>query len=531
MDMARILLLTLTIALLCAAGCETTETVLPDQYGGWIEGTVSDGSLGEEASNSLRIRVLHIRDDGQEVRFETYTDEDGHYRIGVPNGRAVVAAAGQIWGYYTHDGVVPDAALADTVVIDGVLQRVDFQFGRYRVVAPEGMIENEEWRRVALRPVGYEDYHGVSDGWFRGSNDGLVAEFSWLPPGRYLAEVDLRDVHSDFFLPGTYRPTEAETLTVAAGEMTTYRANRPVPVRLTGRAPGLWDPDAGERIEATVTLADNPYGGQVVMCMGDAEGRFTAEVPAAGDFTLQVLAVGADGYALGPRRWAGGQYTDEATVFSLEPGDQAETTLATAGGLVVHALGDPEMEHLWINCYRLDDDWRYWSRSYETSEAVEIINLTPGSYRLRCSGDGLAVPTFHGDVVGFEDSTPVEIRPGEITEITVNMILAGRINGRVTDAAGAPLPATFTLAIHKADEQFVTLRSYNLNYGYDDAFFVYDEDTGEFEIRRLDPGEYRIRILHHHDAWIWYPAAELWDEAEPISVPEGGDSEFIDWQL
>jgi len=521
-------LLLVLLLLLTLAACDGDDVVGPGDYGGWIEGYVGDG--GDDLG-SLRVHVWALGWDDEATIYTVVTDDDGYYRIGVPNGRAVIRAEGHEWAYYGADGLTTDVNEADTLLVDGVLRRVDFLMGRVRLFTENTEEARNYWDRAALVQVDEAtdgDYFGRTRSFYL-REDTLAAELRCVVPGPVFAGVATREFHQEFYWPGSYRVCDAETLLVEPGQLTDVEVTRPEPVSLSGHFEGVFREFGYTHAKIMAHLGSR----NMAEARTDSLGNFTLVLPAAGDFWLSTVVEDSVYWRPGPIQYFDSLYRDDVTLYSLQNGESVVGLVCEKGALVIDLPGDPQIDGIRVEGYGLDDDslrmWADWTTSFDP---IHLVGITPGEYRLRLVPQGNFSPTWLGDVEAFEDAGSVNVLAGEISNVSVNLIRSGRILGRLLDAAGNPPTSSFNMVVHAADDQFFTYRTIDYHPLYCENDFEFDQTTGAFEILHIQPGQYKLRVLlPEQDSWIWYPDAESWADADVIDVPEGGDSGFIDWQL
>lgn len=529
----RRLAATAAILLLTLVGCESDTTVAPDPIGGWIEGAITDG--GEDGLGGVDMRLWHRPWGGDWMLVEFQTDADGYYCIGLPDGEAVIKAYGYKPMWYREGGPTYDVDEADTILVDGGVRRADFSCGQLRLVADEQPADPEFWdyANIVIPPLegggwgSVQALFGSNWGGFEG-DDEVSATFRFVLPGQYAVRNEPVGVWEGYFLPGTYRGSEAGSYTVNAGEVTTIVSTRPEPVVLRGRIEGSWE-EFGLVPWIRARIADGwPLGHWDC----DADGRFEIELPAGGDFELNVHMHDTTDVHSSLDHWMASYATGEAQVISVENGDTSEEIVVQVGGLEIELVGDPAMTQALIEVQ--DESGETVVDGYCLDRdpfPVRIGNVLPGSYRLRITTNGSAITCDHGGSLTMETPGTVEVAGGEITRITVPLTAGGSIPGQILMADGGTPHGCFYMAIHAVDDRYDPLSEYwSCNSGYHQ--FDYDDETGDFAIRGLAPGSYKLRVLvDGAEQWLWYPGVVDWDDATAVTVPDGGDAQWLQWTV
>lgn len=507
-------------------GCESDDLLSPSDYGGWIEGYVSDGD--PEGLAGMNVRVAHLAWDGDVTFYATETDGDGYYRIGVPNGRAVIRLGGYYgWLYYREGEVTTRSSEADTLLIDGLVSRADFACGRVRVVVADGLEHLAVWRRFSLVAPANPDFPILSGNDFWQEDGVVLTEVRMVAPDPYLAKVRGQDEDTGFFLPGSYRQADADTLVITANALTTYPTTTPEPVTLSGSVLGSWQ-ELG--LAPPMVFARLRDGGSVLWGSCDDAGRFNLTLPAAGDFQLFVSINDLEGHRRSPGLWVGGMDRESAQVFSLEGGQTQAGIDLVEGGLSLTLPADSTRTTCWITVY--DAEGRGFSDiRFDDPDPVVIAGLSAGWYRLFVDTDGQAIPTFHDGAASLDEATAVEVRAGEVTAVQVTLLAGGRVEGRLVGPDGGPPTGMFELTLVDSADWAAPVHTIRPDW-YLPRGWRYDSTTGEFAFFRLTDRTYLLRILPEDgDAWSWYPGVPNWNQATPLVIEDAGAVTGLEWQL
>ena len=516
-------LLILFLVLSGLLGCETDDLVSPSDYGGWIEGEVTDGGLDDLGGRW--IEVDHIAWDGTVTDYRTRTDDDGYYRIGVPNGRAVVSARGAGTLYFSQDGVTYVRSEADTLLIDGLATRADFRCGRLQVVVPDGLDHLATWRWLEIVIPIEGGYYSTSEP-YRPIDGALVAEVRRMPPGRFTLLSRGQDQGSCFYLPGSYRLADADSVDVGAGLLTSYMAATPDPVTISGSVLGSWQVLGFDPPEVEVYSRE---ANRILDVTCDEQGWFEAVLPAGGDFQIEVLFRDRGDIWRTFSRWVGGAGRDSARIFSLEGGQSEDGIQLVEGGLELSLPDDPSRTCTQITIYDAEGAG-LGHLTYDAAEPVRMAGLAPGWYRVHVTTDGQSIPAYHDGSLGFEEAAAVQVRAGEVTAVPVVLVEGGQISGRLVAPGGGALTVPFTFAVVQVPDWFWPMRQYASDEEQPRGF-DYDPATGDFRISLLPDGAYCLRVLHDPSGWSWYPSVPDPEQSTHLVIEDGGEVADLVWQL
>ena len=168
--------------------------------------------------------------------------------------------------------------------------------------------------------------------------------------------------------------------------------------------------------------------------------------------------------------------------------------------------------------------------STDEQGAYEFQNVERGSYTLRCSRNGY-VRAFYGQKGPNQPPVRLTVRPGqELKHLDFQLIRGGVISGRVLDAEGEPLSGVRVQALTRRYMRGqVRLRARGSRSS---------DDRGEYRIFDLSPGRYFVRAVwrsfrnqESSFAPVFYPNALRAEDAQRISVGEGGEVPRVDIQM
>ena len=133
---------------------------------------------------------------------------------------------------------------------------------------------------------------------------------------------------------------------------------------------------------------------------------------------------------------------------------------------------------------------------------------------------------FYDNVSRFEDATPVTILDGEVTSnIDFEMNRGGTISGTAVNGLGEPLKGANVQAYTKGIR------------GADDIYWFgggVTDENGEYTLSGLESGEYIVSIHYYtrfYSITEWYDNASSEQEATPVVVVLGSDTEGIDFEV
>ncbi|MGA9521760.1 MAG: carboxypeptidase-like regulatory domain-containing protein, partial [Myxococcaceae bacterium] len=216
-----------------------------------------------------------------------------------------------------------------------------------------------------------------------------------------------------------------------------------------------------------ISVLVNPTGD---VAYADDQGQFSAEVPSPGFYELQ--AHHSD--------WGGGELQVTA------PAEDVELLLEPKAGLRVTVSSDGRRLEgadvvLWLGregSYRSD-------RPSGSDGVVLMRGMPPGRYSLVAA---------HRDHLP-SDRKQVELRDGELLEISVELEPGAAISGEVVDQNGAPVAGAQVMAVPRGAEPTLT------------------DGSGRFEIRPLRPDRsYRVEVQQSG-----------FDQRERVTARPGGE--------
>ena len=162
--------------------------------------------------------------------------------------------------------------------------------------------------------------------------------------------------------------------------------------------------------------------------------------------------------------------------------------------------------------------------------AYEFRNVEHGSYILRCTRNGYVRSTY-GQKGPNQPPVRLTVRPGqELKDLDFQLIRGGVISGRVLDTEGEPLSR---VQVQVLIRQYVRGQVRLTRRGGDST-----DDRGEYRIFDLPPSRYFVQAVwrsfqnqESSFAPVFYPNALRAEDAQRISVGEGGEVPRVDIQM
>lgn len=515
------------VTALLQAGCGSGESSLqPQATTCSVSGSVTRFGAGD---NRLRVRFKRVG--AATGEFVGPVDEAGGYRLDLPAGDYVAAAEIGYSSYWRGPGgaIVDYSEEADTLRLSAAMPstRVDFRFGSLRLVGevPAGLaayhMNVTYYRRTEWAPEGsnvrYDEANII---------DGLVAFDSGpLPPGDYRLHVTWEGpvfrYGEQYWLPGTALQDSATWYRAGADSLGAVPISFPGPVaRLEGRITGAWQ--ATQVAEPRLTAYD--LDGNVVAgpCRPTPDGRFDFEFHRPVPVRLEAADRGIS-------YWVGGPRKEQATIFTLVPGQTISDADAVIPGAVIRVVaGSPGLDRRSVTLEFMDPvDRSLVMRVYSSYDEQEVLAcMLPGQYLLHARsgsfGTAPARPQWYDRAATPEAATLVTIPDnGDVVHLDVRMERGGTISGMATvatDSSGWGM-----IVVTGTDNDIVLGRTY-----------AYGTATREFLLQGLEDGSYKLGYLSESVASprtgepapagiVWYPHAADWAAATPIVISNAGD--------
>jgi hypothetical protein len=496
-------LLLLSLTLLALLACEESTLEPAPQYAvGAVEGVVAE--CGVPLSAVVGARALDGPDLMRVVAW-TRTDAEGRYRLDLPSGAYRLELDPDMNSYSYSSNP------RDTLHVGEGLRRFDLLRGRAVVeIALPSELEGQDVR-VNLNG-GRDDLHTLSDTILDGR---ISVEFTRLRPGDYLVELQHNDPPFRFYLPGTTDAQAAEVLTVGDQvEVSRTTDLSGTLALLSGRLSGAWQQvDAGRPVVTAITES----GTRLAWTTCDADGAFALPL-----LVREAVRLRVDWRSI--ESWIGGEDPDTARVFDLAAGERIEDIEHVSGGFLIHLVPPEgvEVDHYTLRLYDQDGTGLYSYGSHDNPHAV--CNLEPGAYTFqaegRCDG-GAWASRWSGGAEAAAEAIPLEVGPGELREVTLELVAGGRIECVVHQGDTPPDDPIRVRLFTEEDEE--------LCMPWENA--VAGED-GVHRIIGLSDGTYRLAVnVQGLSSRWWYPGTFLLEEAATLVIEDHGTLADIAWTL
>lgn len=216
---------------------------------------------------------------------------------------------------------------------------------------------------------------------------------------------------------------------------------------------------------------------------------------------------------------------ENATPVPVSEGEEANITFKMLkGGTIkgfVKTIDNLPISNGFVSAYDLNENWSGFAYTSEDG-SYSIGGLLDSSYiiyAIDSSGD--YAPKWYPNADSPENATPVDIALGQTKE-NINFYLppAGSISGKVTDLEGNPLPYLYLFA-----EKVVN------NYFYIDFPWGYTDENGNYVIKGLGTGDYRVGLILSNGMIYYYDGTFNQEDATPVPVIQGQETKNIDFQV
>lgn len=459
---------------------------------GVVEGEVREAGLPVPATVRFRDMVT----EGLDVEVTVDADSTGWYRAALPVGDYLLNVS-------PAEGWFNANSEKDTVRVGRAVRRLDIERGRARVAVRLPAVYDESRASLDLWDSSYRALQRVD------VHDGL-AEFDLrlVPPGAYIMRLRASGGGSDFFLPGAYLISDADTFRVGTGEALYELDLRDRHVSVSGRITGSWR-SQGLEMRAYLGAA----GGRTpasVSCEADGSFRLDLLVPEPVKLFTQCAYV---------KQWYGGSSEATATVFDLQPGDHLTGIELTEGSLRLRFEGPADLLDNHAQFLLRGEDGADLQLPWFEGNPTVVPNLSPGRYRLyifgHCRGEPWQ-PQWYDGAVDAASAQPVDIEAGGIRDVTVALLAGGSISGMFT-RVGGQLPYGLNVTVRDRDGAPVCDRT---------AYMA----EGQLRLVGLVDGEYYLSVVFANATW-WYPGTAVFAEATRLTINDGGAVTGVVWPL
>jgi hypothetical protein len=474
---------------------------------GVISGTVTDEGSGLPVGN-INVTAYdaatgnYIRDDN--------TDSSGVYRLG-----GLAAGSYKLY-FYDYGGVYlgeyyddkPDFTSADPVTVTaGVTATVDAQLTRAGVIS--GVV-TDEGSGLPVENIDVNVYDAAT-GNYIGDDDtdsSGVYRLSGLAAGSY--KLYFRD-YSGIYLSEYYddKPTlsSADPVTVTAGVTATVD----VALARAGVISGVvTDEGSGLPVEnIDVNVYDATTGNYISNDGTDSSGVYRLSGLAAGSYKLYFRDY--SGIYLSE------YYDDKPTLSSADPVtvtagvtatvDAQLTRASVITGVVTEEGSGLLLENIDVNVYDAATNNYITDDDTDSSGVYRISGLAAGSYKLYFyDHGGVYLSEYYDDKPDLNSADPVMVTASVTTTVDAALARAGRITGRVTDAASGVGVTGVSVTAARQDGSSPDGSATTDANGYYTTSALY---TGVYRVRFNPPQPY-----YGED----YDGFQQWDAFTPVTV-------------
>ena len=477
------------------------------------------------------------------------TDSTGSYILGAPEGSywlsvAVVDSSGpgpRTWKWNNvHDRI--DVRAGERI-------QVDFPMAALNVRLHAPLLEDGTRMRCM---AGWRD-----GGSGQATEDALVREgwaefrFRLLPaPRAYPLSFDLMGGDGPLAFPSISRHDTVDVRPALIREVVLEPTNgQEGPGRLSGKVTGAWQqigagPPAVDFFDAGAEPRDSvravPETGSFFV-----RPRLARTVPTGGGRGIGWVACRQDG-SFGAwfkersrvrikvrsgaySRWVGGSTPGSARVYEVGPGRDVTDVNVSVSGISLRLVAPEQIAEFQgaLELYeaagnRIAKENEVSGDAGPPSIPRGISNLRPGTYYLRLlpSSGPLSRQrwgiTWYDGKVSREQADPIVIEePGQCVPITVHLLPATRITGRILGRDGRP--------------REVLLRLTPIGAAGPPAGYAYsDPRTGDFEMTPMLDGAYRL-CIGDNGSYLWFPGTADVTLATVLRIEDRKSLAIGDW--
>jgi len=529
----------LAVLLAVGSGCAEFGDPWSGIPAGRLEGRVVAGASPVEA----RVYYERLGGDSRE-RFEgaLVVDEAGSFGLDVPVGDYLVflrvAGTGERIYYAEPDPVYEEDA-ADTLAVAAANSPVVVEFALGSLDVDLSLPSGLEGYKGYLRVLAPGQQEGgsvatqIATRWFEVENGWIFTAPTFLLPGEYLVELDLREppVWQDgydceaLWLPGTRDMTTATRFAVAAG--IAAHAVVPVavePLRVSGRVGGAWL-DLGLTSNPHIVATDLDSLELIEPLVVDDDGAFDFDLLLPAEFKLQVRHNYRDG------TWFGGPRFADAEILAIGPGESITGLEIQQCGLRLVVAAPPVGSgSAWCDLYDATgvELLAHYTVYFQNQYQVGISNLCPGSYLLRLGYDASSVGEFSWLPQWYDRAdSPAEARPillaapGDIATLDLVFELGGTLAGRLV-----PSPTSSYIAFVCPVDQIQDLGHVSV---YSDGYTFLGLPDGRYKVGTADWEDYHWGADGFPPSGTtWYPSTPDWDAAGVVEIVGGGTVTGVD---
>ena len=470
-------------------------------------GSISGRITNEQGAPLEGISVVPYLDGYQLYGYSIVSDGDGRYtvtgtrpgnyklRFEPPEGSPLLPE----W----YDGQSDEASATQLPMAAGQnLIGVDASLAAAASVS--GTVTNDDGTPLVSGYVSLHRVQGSTTSWYSYASlqqDGTY-QFRNVEPGTYKA----------YFSDNGYYPewwdNEADEASATPIVVTPGTAVTDIDAALTRAASisGTVRDAEGQPIADSSVTAITIDGGRSWGVFTDNEGRYELTGLDAGDYTLEFQDQSGRHY---PRWWDDQAAEADATPISLSRGQQLESVDAKLrasgwiGGTVTDSSGSP-LSQMRV---QVTDESNQTQTAYTGADGTYSVGpLTTGRYRVRfeesSQDNRMYVPEWYDDRGDAGSAERVSVVDGVgTTGIDASLLSYGRIEGRVTNSAGAPISGV---------EVYSSPWAGNL---------VKTDADGRYVLAGLTTGSYKVHFDDPSKAYLGEWFDDQVSQASATSVP------------
>lgn len=454
--------------------------------------------------------------------FHTITNSKGEYRIGTKEGKYIVGAGTYDFNTLpTYYPGVRNFSDATPVLVEKnkIIENIDFKLLKSAFV--EGTVLSSTGNPISSIFVEILDGMGIpvsyditnEEGKFSigGLDEGYYFLYAWDWEGNYAPQW--------YNQKKTYE--EADAIFVKGGETTSgiiFKLN--TAGKIIGK---VIDSQTSASLSDIMIVAYNENLYYESYGFSDEDGNF--ELKGLGNGSYIIFGFDFYGNYI-PTYFDQAISYENATPVTVQEGQEVNITFKMLkGGTIkgyVKSTDNLPISNGFVSAYDLNANWSGFAYTLEDG-SYSLGGLNTGSYIIYAvDGYGDYAPKWYPNSDTPENATPVNIQLGEIKE-NINFYLppAGTISGKVTDLEGNPLPYFYLFAEKIGAD----------NYFYTDFQWGYTDENGNYVIKGLGTGSYRVGLILSNGIVYYYDGTFNYSEATPVPVVQGEETKNINFSV
>lgn len=512
----------LSVCLAVAGGCGGDEDVAPSAPAGALGRIAGRVIAGGVPLNGAEVTAWRMGNDPAGNGSVTdRTDSTGRYEADVaPGSYRISVEAYQSGIYYSQrlywrsEGPPAGYARAESVKVAPGADPVRADFEAAALDLQVRLSTNLAGRSLTctLTPASGGDNVRITanaegDAW-------ATFRFPLLEPGDYRAKM------GDVWLPGSYDRESGQVFTAETGHTASATLAMAESSILTGSVRGSW-----QQMDLEVPPSVVPFLEDSTALSGTGVGSDDGAFALLFYAPVRVrLAVKLGWLGEEATTWIGGDSYGGATVFDLHPGDRLSDVHLVESGIIARLDGPGEESARFPTAVVVDEAGKVVRQTTGgQGTVVRMAGFRPGTYRLQVaperSGDEDWLPQWYDRAESLAAATPITIASeGELVDLTVHLIPAGRIAGEVERPDGTPMEGA---------DVYVTVGDTNIRR----IPIGQTERGGVFLLRGLRDGNYRVGTKGE-SGWIyWHPGTAKWDSATVVRIENHAWISDLRWRV